>query len=122
MFGFDMEDIMNGYSKQDEFVARDTIIVNLLIEKHIVTKEEVEEKFKSLPTIIEQVHNNRIEETKRKADEARERLELYKNDLNRSTSTDPANFDTSYIVSNQHDIKIDDSISTAIERSRDIDD
>ncbi len=122
MFGFDMEDIMNGYSKQDEFIARDIIILNILVEKGIVTTDEVEKRMKDLPTIIEQVHNNRIEETKRKADEARERLELYKNDLNRSTSTDPANFDTSYIVSNQHDIKINNSISTAIERSSDVND
>lgn len=78
MFGFDIDDILNGYSKQDEYIARDMLIIELLLEKGILTKEEVKNKFINLEDRIKEVKNAREMDLKNKADEAKAQLEKYK--------------------------------------------
>lgn len=81
---FDFEQLLKGYTKEDEFIARDTLLINLLIRKGIITKEEVEDAFKGLEEVIKEVHDLRVEDTKRKADEAEARLkEYYANENNK---------------------------------------
>lgn len=56
---FDFDAIWKGYSKEDEFIARDTILLELLIEKGVITLEEVREKYSHLENKIEEVKNQR---------------------------------------------------------------
>lgn len=77
MFGFDMEDIMNGFSKQDEYITRDTLILELLVEKGIITKEEIKNKFDNLEERVKETHEYRVNEVKRKAEEAEKRLKEF---------------------------------------------
>ena len=69
---FDFEQIMKGYSKEDEFIARDIVILDLLIAKGIITIEEIEEAQKKIPTIIKDVHQNRINEAEKRLKELKE--------------------------------------------------
>ena len=69
---FDFEQIMKGYAKEDEFIARDIVIFDLLIAKGIVTLEEVKEAQKRIPTIIKDVHQNRINEVEKRLKELKE--------------------------------------------------
>ena len=52
MSGFNLDDIMRGYSADDEFIARDILILELLVEKGIITKDDIAEKFKELAARI----------------------------------------------------------------------
>lgn len=78
MFGFDIDDLFNGYSKQDEYIARDMLIIELLIEKGVITKEEVKDKFTNLEDRIKEVKNIRELNLKKRADEAKAQLGKYK--------------------------------------------
>ncbi len=69
---FDFDEIMRGYTKEDEFIARDIVILDLLVAKGIVTIEEVEEAQKKIPTIIKDVHQHRINEAEKRLKELKE--------------------------------------------------
>lgn len=57
----DIEQIMKGYSKEDEFIARDLLIIELLVEKGIITVEEINKKYENLTSKIIEVRNDREE-------------------------------------------------------------
>ena len=76
---FDIDDLMNGYTKQDEFIARDLLLINLLIDKGVITREEVKERFKKLPDLIKEVKEAREEQIKKNADDASKRLKEFYN-------------------------------------------
>lgn len=75
MFGFDYDEILNGYSKADEFIARDTLILELLVESGVVTQEQIKEKFEHLNDRVKEVHKLREEETHRKCEEIKSKYE-----------------------------------------------
>lgn len=42
---FDLEELFRGYSARDEYVARDLLLINLLLEKGIITSEDVSKTY-----------------------------------------------------------------------------
>lgn len=72
MFGFDYDEIFNGYSKTDDYIARDVITLHLLIKKGILTNEEIEEEYKKLGQYIEDVRKNRKKDLKKRIEELKE--------------------------------------------------
>lgn len=42
---FNLDELFRGFSNQDEYIARDMIILELLIKKGLITQEDVEEEF-----------------------------------------------------------------------------
>lgn len=56
---FDFEQLMKGYSQEDEFIARDILILELLLEKNIISEKEIDEVFKKLPNKIQEVKKTR---------------------------------------------------------------
>ena len=65
---FDFEQLMKGYTKEDEFIARDLLLMELLIEKGIITEEEINKKYASLPDKIKKVHKNSIKVVQKEID------------------------------------------------------
>lgn len=76
---FDIEQILKGYTKEDEFIARDIIILNLLISKNIITNEEVMEAFSKLPDVIDSVKSTRENEISSRAEQLKNK---YKEAIN----------------------------------------
>lgn len=72
----DMEQIMKGYTKEDEFIARDLLIIELLIDKKIITVEEVNKKYEKLYDKIQKVKNDRQEDLEKRIKELREKKEV----------------------------------------------
>ena len=58
---FDFDELWKGYSREDEFIARDMLLLELLVEKGVITNEEVNEKYKHLEEKIEVVKKQRAE-------------------------------------------------------------
>lgn len=69
----DIEQMMKGYSKEDEFIARDLLIIELLIDKKIITVEEVNKKYEKLYDKIQKVKNDRQEDLEKRIKELREK-------------------------------------------------
>lgn len=69
---FDFEQLMKGYTKEDEFIARDLLLMELLIEKGIITEEEINKKYASLPDKIKKVHKNSIKVVQKEIDRLKE--------------------------------------------------
>lgn len=42
---FDLEELFRGYSARDEYVARDLLLIHLLLEKGIITSEDVSKTY-----------------------------------------------------------------------------
>lgn len=42
---FNLDELFRGFSNQDEYIARDIIILELLMKKGLITQEDVEEEF-----------------------------------------------------------------------------
>lgn len=38
---FDFEELFRGYSARDEYVARDLLLINLLLEKGVITSNDI---------------------------------------------------------------------------------
>ena len=55
----DILQAMKGYTKEDEFIARDLLLMELLIEKGIITEEEINKKYEHLIEKIQKVKNDR---------------------------------------------------------------
>lgn len=70
---FDFDQLMKGYSKEDEFIARDLLLLELLVEKGVITNEEINEKYKHLEEKIEAVKNQRREAIEERLKELRGR-------------------------------------------------
>ena len=70
---FDFEQLMKGYTKEDEFIARDLLLIELLVEKGVITNEEINEKYKHLEDKIEVVKNQRKEALEERLKELRGR-------------------------------------------------
>lgn len=75
MFGFnDLDDLIRGYSKEDDYIARDLVLIDILIKKGIITNEEIVEAYKKeLPNKIEQVKKARREDIEKKLKEIESR-------------------------------------------------
>ena len=70
---FDFDQLMKGYTKEDEFIARDLLLLELLVEKGVITNEEINEKYKHLEDKIEAVKNQREEAIEERLKELRGR-------------------------------------------------
>lgn len=71
---FDFDELFKGYSNQDEFIARDMLILELLIAKGVITNEDVAATFtpENLTKDIELVQKTKREQAKRKLAEYKE--------------------------------------------------
>lgn len=71
---FDFDELFKGYSNQDEFIARDMLILELLIAKGVITNEEVAATFtpENLTKNIELVQKTKKEQAERKLAEYKE--------------------------------------------------
>lgn len=71
---FDFEELFKGYSNSDEFIARDMLILELLIAKGVITNEEVAATFtpEKLTKNIELVQKTKREQAERKLAEYKE--------------------------------------------------
>ena len=70
---FDFEQLMKGYTKEDEFIARDVLLIELLVEKGVITNEEINQKYKHLEDKIEVVKKQRTEALEERLKELRGR-------------------------------------------------
>ena len=68
---FDFDQLMKGYTKEDEFIARDLLLMELLVEKGVITNEEINEKYKHLKDKIEFVKNQNKEALEQRIKELR---------------------------------------------------
>lgn len=73
---FDFDELFKGYSNSDEFIARDMLILELLVAKGIITNEEVAATFtpENLTKNIELVQKTKREQAERKLAEYKEGL------------------------------------------------
>lgn len=71
---FDFEELFKGYSNSDEFIARDILILELLIAKGVITNEDVAATFtpENLTKNIELVQKTKREQAERKLAEYKE--------------------------------------------------
>lgn len=71
---FDFDELFKGYSNQDEFIARDMLILELLISKGVITNEDVAATFtpENLTKNIELVQKTKREQAERKLAEYKE--------------------------------------------------
>ena len=71
---FDFDELFKGYSNQDEFIARDMLILELLISKGVITNEDVAATFtlEKLTKNIELVQKTKREQAERKLAEYKE--------------------------------------------------
>lgn len=42
---FNLDELLRGFSNQDEYIARDMMILELLIKKSLITQEDIVEEF-----------------------------------------------------------------------------
>ena len=42
---FDLDELFRGFSNQDEYIARDMMILELLMKKSLITQEDIVEEF-----------------------------------------------------------------------------
>lgn len=71
---FDFDELFKGYSNSDEFIARDMLILELLIAKDVITNEDVAATFtpENLTKNIELVQKTKREQAERKLAEYKE--------------------------------------------------
>lgn len=71
---FDFDELFKGYSNSDEFIARDMLILELLIAKGVITNEDVAATFtpENLTKNIELVQKTKREQVERKLAEYKE--------------------------------------------------
>ena len=62
----DIDELLRGYSDQDEYIARDMMILEILINKGLVTPEDISKVFtsESLTDYIKIVREQRREQLK----------------------------------------------------------
>lgn len=71
---FDFDELFKGYSNSDEFIARDMLILELLVAKGVITNEDVAATFtpENLTKNIELVQKTKREQAERKLAEYKE--------------------------------------------------
>ena len=72
----EIEQALKGYSKEDEFIARDLLIIELLIDKKIITIEEVNKKYEKLYDKIQEVKKDREKALEKRIKELRDKKEV----------------------------------------------
>ena len=72
---FDLDELFRGFSNQDEYIARDMMILELLMKKGLITQEDIMEEFSvdNLQAYIKIVQDQKKAETQKRLDEYAER-------------------------------------------------
>lgn len=72
---FDLDELFRGFSNQDEYIARDMMILELLMKKGLITQEDIVEEFSAdnLQTYIKIVQDQKKAEAQKRLDEYAER-------------------------------------------------
>ena len=72
---FDLDELFRGFSNQDEYIARDMMILELLMKKGLITQEDIVEEFSAnnLQAYIKIVQKQKKAETQKRLDEYAER-------------------------------------------------
>lgn len=65
---FDLDELFRGFSNQDEYIARDMMILELLMKKGLITQEDIVEEFSvdNLQAYIKIVQDQKKAETQKK--------------------------------------------------------
>lgn len=68
---FDLDELLRGFSNQDEYIARDMIILELLMKKGLITSEDIVEEFSAdnLQAYIKIVQDQKKAEAQKRLDE-----------------------------------------------------
>lgn len=72
---FDLDELFRGFSNQDEYIARDMMILELLMKKGLITQEDIVEEFSAdnLQAYIKIVQDQKKAEVQKRLDEYAER-------------------------------------------------
>ena len=70
-----IDELLRGYSDQDEYIARDMMILELLMKKGLITQEDIVEEFSAdnLQAYIKIVQDQKKAYTQKRLDEYAER-------------------------------------------------
>ena len=70
-----IDELLRGYSNQDEYIARDMMILELLMKKGLITQEDIVEEFSAdnLQAYIKIVQDQKKAEAQKRFDEYVER-------------------------------------------------
>ena len=68
---FDLDELFRGFSNQDEYIARDMMILELLMKKGLITQEDIVEEFSAdnLQAYIKIVQDPKKAETQKRFNE-----------------------------------------------------
>ena len=71
----DIDELLRGYSNQDEYIARDMMILELLMKKGLITQEDIMKEFSvdNLQAYIKIVQDKKKAETQKRLGEYAER-------------------------------------------------
>lgn len=72
---FDLDELFRGFSNQDEYIARDMMILELLMKKGLITQEDIVEEFSAdnLQAYIKIVQDQKKAYNQKRLDEYAER-------------------------------------------------
>ena len=72
---FDLDELFRGFSNQDEYIARDMMILELLMKKGLITQEDIVEEFSAdnLQAYIKIIQDQKNAYTQKRLDEYAER-------------------------------------------------
>ena len=72
---FDFDELLRGFSNQDEYIARDMMILELLMKKGLITSEDIVEEFSAdnLQAYIKIVQDQKKAHAQKRLDEYAER-------------------------------------------------
>ena len=72
---FDLDELFRGFSNQDEYIARDMMILELLMKKGLITREDIVEEFSAdnLQAYIKIVQDQKKAEIQKRLNEYAER-------------------------------------------------
>ena len=72
---FDLDELFRGFSNQDEYIARDMMILELLMKKGLITQEDIVEEFSAdnLQAYIKIVQDQKKAHAQKRLDEYAER-------------------------------------------------
>lgn len=72
---FDLDELFRGFSNQDEYIARDMMILELLMKKGLITSEDIVEEFSAdnLQAYIKIVQDQKKAHAQKRLDEYAER-------------------------------------------------
>ena len=71
---FDLDELFRGFSNQDEYIARDMMVLELLMKKGLITQEDIVEEFSAdnLQAYIKIVQDQKKAEAQKRLDEYEE--------------------------------------------------